>query len=58
MKPRPIKIEVPARLRPYLADLATTGLYGSTAEEVAQTLILDQLKDLIGRGILKVRTLV
>lgn len=57
MKPKPIKLEIPARLLPYLQELRHTGLYGSTVEEVAETLVLDQLKHLIGTKLLTIRSI-
>lgn len=57
MKAKPIKIEISRHLLPYLHDLRHTGLYGSTPEEVAETLVLDQLKHFIGAKILTIRSI-
>ncbi len=61
---RPVKLTPSARIvvtttpqvGEYLDDIVMAGLYGATRAEVAKTLVIRGIEDLIDKGIIKVRS--
>lgn len=51
-----VRILLPEPVHGYMRELARTGLFGRTPEQVALTLILDAIKHLVGTGFLKIRS--
>ena len=52
-KPPPLNPSVPAHTHRYFRQLLRTGVHGTTVSEVARTLIYDQLKYLLKKGVIR-----